>query len=101
MSMTDPLSIGAISGGIGTVIGIALTRGIDAIVKYRKQMRDECNADDDRADNSYKFVVAQLTARVEHLEKEVVEVRKAYDSEVRRAEKLQARVEFLERRAGD
>ena len=106
--MPDQLTITAIFTGMGTLLGIALSKGVDAIVKYRRQATDEDTLGNDRADRAYQVVITKFEQRIESLENEVVVMRQAYDIESRARQKeheeclrttarLQAEVDALKR----
>lgn len=106
--MPDQLTITAIFTGIGTVLGIALSKGVDAIVTYRKQATGETELINARADKAYQVVITKFEQRIESLENEVVVLRQAYDLEsrarqkeheecIRTTAKLQAEVDALKR----
>lgn len=109
--MSD-MTITAIFTGIGTVLGIALTKGTTAIISYRKQASTEDEADNARADKAYNLVINQFKRRIEALENEVVVIRQAYDIESRSRQKeheecirtttrLQAELDALKRQVSE
>lgn len=109
----------AIGATIISVLSILATKGVDAIIKWRKQESEDAraarqaanadsDADDARADKAYKDVIAALQKRVNNLEAEVVNIRAAYDKELRERQKdheecirmtaqLQAQIDMLTR----
>lgn len=88
----------AVGATIISVLSILATKGVDAIIKWRKSesedaraarlaANEDCAADDARADKAYKDVISALQKRVNNLESEVVSIRSAYDRELRERQK--------------
>ena len=107
----DSWSVAAIASATTGVLTVLLTKGVDALVKWRRERRTDCTLEDKRADKAYQWVNAKWEQRVVALEAEVVSLRTALDRTVNEAakdhtecvrvqEQLRAEIVLLKRQVG-
>lgn len=83
----DSATFATLCSLLSAILAIACTKGIDALIKFRKQQSAECTLEDDRADKSYQVVIAEFRLRIAALETEVISIRSAWGEEVREMQK--------------
>lgn len=75
----DATTIGVISAAVGSLFGIAATKGVDGLVKWHKARHDskaaDMKVDDDRADAWARITIEQLRADMTAMRAELSTVR--------------------------
>ncbi len=101
----DALTIGAVATAAGGLLGVGLTKGIDAYVKWRKTNYEiasaECHEEDDRADSWAKMMIATLQEDMKKLRGEMVTLRTEHLQCEKMQSELKAEIAYLRRQVNN
>jgi len=87
----------AISSAVAGTVGVLATKGVDALIRYRKSSQEVCTLEDERADRVYSATIANQSARIEKLESGYTELRKEHEACLQTAARQSAEIQSLER----
>jgi chromosome segregation ATPase len=93
----DTVQIVAIASAVSGIIGILATKGVDALIRWRKASNETCTLEDERADRVYSTTIARQSARIEKLESGYTELRKEHEACLQTAARQSAEIHALER----
>jgi septal ring factor EnvC (AmiA/AmiB activator) len=104
MSSTEwSVIIGTISAAFASGFTLAATKGIEAWLKYRADQRIDKEvqmhkeeAEQQKEDNTLRFLIGRQDARIEALEKELRELHSQHNDCEKKHEALKVRLEILE-----
>ena len=97
VTTTTPTLI-VIASAISIIVGMFLNKGLDAYLKYRADARKDKDADNQRADKGYEFVIGKLTQQCETQDKEIDDLRKRELECIKNQGVLEGRIAALESR---
>lgn len=87
----------AISSAVAGTVGVLATKGVDALIRWRKASGEICTLEDARADRVYSATIANQSARIEKLESGYTELRKEHEVCLQTAARQSAEIQSLER----
>lgn len=97
VTATTPTII-VIASAVSMIMGMFLNKGLEAYLKYRADTRKDKDADNQRADKGYEFVIGKLTQQCETQDKEIDDLRRKELECIRNQGILEGRIAALESR---